>query len=77
MLLKFTMNENRQDALRGRRGLVGTKLGLDKYLMPVQQTRKLDLWSLVKEAKAAGKRAFWHAIELFVDDTQICSPSFV
>ncbi len=36
VLLKFTMNEDRQAALRGRKGLAGTKLGLDEYLMPTQ-----------------------------------------
>ncbi len=30
LLLKFTTNENHQAALRRRKGLMGTKLGLDK-----------------------------------------------
>ncbi len=34
VLLKFATSENRQVALRGCKGLVGTKLGLDKDLMP-------------------------------------------
>jgi hypothetical protein len=34
MLLKFSMSEDRQAALRGRKGLAGTKLGLDEDLMP-------------------------------------------
>jgi hypothetical protein len=32
MLFKFATNEDRQGALRGRKGLVGTKLGLDENL---------------------------------------------
>jgi hypothetical protein len=35
------------------------------------------MWLLFKEAKAAGKHAFWRAIELFVNGTQICPPSFM
>jgi hypothetical protein len=57
MLLKFTTNEDRQAMLRGCKGLAGTKLGLDEDLTPVQQARKLELWPLFKEAKAAGKHA--------------------
>ncbi len=77
LLLKFTMNENRQVALRGHKGLAGTKLGLDEDFMPTQQACKSNLWSLFKKAKAASKRAFWHATKLFVNDTQICPPSFI
>ncbi len=40
------------------KGLVGTKLGLDEDLTPTQQARKSKMWSLFKEAKATGKRAF-------------------
>jgi hypothetical protein len=36
VLFKFTMSEDRQVALQGRKGLVGTKLGLDKDLTPTQ-----------------------------------------
>jgi hypothetical protein len=35
MLLKFAINEDHQGALRGRKGLAGTKLGLGKDLTPV------------------------------------------
>jgi hypothetical protein len=58
VLFKFATNEDRQAALWGRKGLTGTKLGLDEDLTPAQQARKLELWSLFKEAKAAGKFAF-------------------
>ncbi len=68
---------SRQAALRGCKGLVGTKLGLDEDLMPTQQARKLKLWPLFKEAKETGKCAFWCAAEFFVDDTQICLPSSI
>jgi hypothetical protein len=34
VLLKFVSNKDRQAALRGRKGLVGTELGLDEDLMP-------------------------------------------
>ncbi len=34
MLLKFTINEDRQVALQGRKGLVGTKLALDEDFTP-------------------------------------------
>ncbi|CAK9221707.1 unnamed protein product [Sphagnum troendelagicum] len=77
VLFKFAMSEDRQAALRGRKGLVGTRLGLDEDLMPTQQVRKSELWPLFKEAKVANKRAFWRAAELFVDDTQICPPSSI
>jgi hypothetical protein len=45
--------------------------------MPTQQAQKLKLWPLFKEAKETGKRAFWCAVEFFVDDIQICPPSSV
>jgi tellurite resistance-related uncharacterized protein len=44
-------------------------LGLDEDLTPTQQARKSKLWLLFKEAKAVSKPTFWHAVELFVDDT--------
>ncbi len=75
VLLKFATSEDRQATLWGRKGLAGTKLGLDENLMPTQQARKSELWPLFKEAKAVGKRTFWRAAELFVDDIQICPPS--
>jgi hypothetical protein len=71
------MSKNRQVVLQGHKGLARTKLGLDEDLMPTQQARKLNLWPLFKKAKAASKRAFWHAIKLFVNGTQICPPSFI
>ncbi|CAK9234172.1 unnamed protein product [Sphagnum troendelagicum] len=36
VLLKFAMREDCQAALRGRKGLAGTKLGLDEDLTPTQ-----------------------------------------
>ncbi len=75
MLLNFTTSEDRQAVLWGRKGLAGTKLGLDKNFTPTQQARKSELWPLFKEAKATGKHAFWRATELFVNGIQICSPS--
>jgi hypothetical protein len=77
VLLKFVTSEDRQAALRGRKGLTGTKLGLNEHLTPAQQARKSELWPLFKEAKAASKRAFWHAAELFINGTRICPPSFI
>jgi len=77
MLLKFATNKDRQATLRGHKGLTGTKLGLDENLTPTQQVCKSKLWPLFKEAKAAGKRAFLCAVELFVNDTQICLPSSI
>ncbi len=43
-------------------------MGLDEDLTFAQQARKLDLWPLFKEAKATGKRAFWRAVEFFIND---------
>jgi hypothetical protein len=40
----FMTNENRQATLRGRKGLAGTKLGLDENLTPAQQARKSKMW---------------------------------
>jgi len=77
VLLKFVTREDRQATLWGRKGLTGTKLGLNENLTPTQQGRKSELWPLFKEAKATGKRAFWHTTELFVDGTQICPPSCI
>jgi len=71
------MSEDRQATLRRRKGLPGTELSLDENLMPTLQARKSEMWPLFKEAKAASKRAFWHAPELFVDSTQICPPSSI
>ncbi len=70
ILFKFIMNKDHQTKLQGCKGL-------DKDLMLMQQTRKSELWSLFKEAKAVGKRAFWRTAELFINDTQICSPSSI
>jgi hypothetical protein len=58
VLLKFTMNEDRQATLRERKGLAGSKLGLDEDLTPVQQAHKSKMWPLFKKAKAVGKCAF-------------------
>jgi hypothetical protein len=77
VLLKFATSKDRQAALQGRKGLAGTKLGLDNDLTFAQQARKSELWPLFKEAKVAGKHAFWCATELFINDTQICPPSSI
>jgi hypothetical protein len=58
VLFNFATNEGHQAALRGRKGLVGTKLGLDEVLTLAQQARKSKLWPLFKEAKVIGKHAF-------------------
>jgi hypothetical protein len=58
MLLKLATSENHQATLRRRKGLVGTKMGLNEDFMPTQQAHKSKLWPLFKEAKVAGKRAF-------------------
>jgi hypothetical protein len=50
-------------------------LGLDENLTPTQQARKSELWPLFKEAKMAGKCAFWRVAKLFVNGVQICPPS--
>jgi hypothetical protein len=63
--------------LRRRKGLAGTKLGLDEVLTLAQQARKLELWPLFNEAKATCKRAFWRLAKLFVDGIYICSPSSI
>ncbi len=74
LLLKFTTNKDRQAALRGRKGLTGTKQGLDKDFTPAQQARKSELWSLFK---AASKCTFWRAAKLFINNTRICPPSSI
>jgi hypothetical protein len=51
VLLKFMMSKDYQVVLRACKGLVGTKLGLDKDLTPAQQARKQELWPLYKEAE--------------------------
>jgi hypothetical protein len=58
MLLKFATNEDRQAALQGHKGIVGTKLALDKDFMLAQQVHESELWPLFKEAKVASKHAF-------------------
>jgi hypothetical protein len=77
MLLKFAMSEDCQAALQGRKGLAGTKLSLDEDLTPAQQARKSELWLLFKEAKAAGKCAFWCVAKLFINGIRICPPSSI
>jgi hypothetical protein len=77
MLFNFVTNKDLSVVLRGHKGLVGTKLGLDEDLTPIQQVHKSKLWLLFKEAKVGSKRAFWHTTELFVDDTQICPSSSI
>jgi hypothetical protein len=68
VLLKFATSEDCQATLGGHKGLTGTKLGMDEDLTPTQQVCKSELWSLFKEAKAANKRAFWRAAELFINN---------
>jgi hypothetical protein len=58
VLLKFATSEDCHAALRRRKGLAGTTLGLDEDLTPTQQARKLELWPLFKKAKVTSKRAF-------------------
>jgi hypothetical protein len=77
MLFKFATSEDRQAILQGLKGLAGTKLGLDEDLTPSQQAHKSKMWPLFKEAKVTGKQAFWHTAKLFINNTQICPPSFV
>jgi hypothetical protein len=48
VLLKFTMSEDRQATLRGRKGLAGTKLGLDDDLIPVQQACRVGVMAVVQ-----------------------------
>jgi hypothetical protein len=48
---------------------------MDEDLTLAQQAHKSELWPLFKEAKATCKRAFWHAVKLFINDIQICLPS--
>jgi hypothetical protein len=40
---QHTPGEDRQAALRGCKGLAGTKLGLDENLTPTQQVRKSEI----------------------------------
>jgi hypothetical protein len=77
VLFKSATNEDRQAALRGRKGLVGTTLGRDEDLTPTQQACKSEMWPLFKEAKAAGKCAFWRMVEFFINNIQICLPSSI
>jgi hypothetical protein len=49
----------------------------DENFTPAQQACKSEMWSLFKEAKAAGKRAFWHIAKLFINDTHINMPSSI
>jgi hypothetical protein len=77
VLFKFAMNEDRQAGLWRRKGLMGTKLGLDEDLTLTQQACKSELWLLFKEAKVTCKHAFWRATKLFINDTQICLPSSI
>jgi hypothetical protein len=77
VMFMFVTSKYHQVVLQGRKGLVGTKLGLDEDLTPAQHACKSELWPLFKKAKAVGKCAFWRAAKLFVDGIQICSPSSV
>jgi hypothetical protein len=71
-------NERRPPSYASRaQGLGKDQVGLNEDFMPTQQARKSELWPLFKEAKAASKRAFWRAIELFVIGTQIYLPSSI
>jgi hypothetical protein len=74
MLVKFATSKDRQATLWGRKDLGGTKLGLDEDLTPTQQVHKSELWPLFKEAKMAGKRAFWHATELLSTTFKFARP---
>ncbi len=73
VLFKFITSKDYQVVL----WVAGTKLGLDEDFTPTQQARGSELRPLFKEAKAAGKHAFWCATELFVYGIQIFPPSTI
>jgi hypothetical protein len=50
---------------------------MDEDFALAHQAHTLEMWPLFKEVNMAGKRAFRRAIELFVKNSQICTPSFV
>jgi hypothetical protein len=77
VLLNFATSEDRQATFRGRKGLAGTKLGLDKDLTLTQQAHKSKLWPLFKEAKVASKCAKRRTTKLFINGIQICPPSSI
>jgi hypothetical protein len=58
-------------------GLSGDQVGPRRGLHARTTTHKSKLCLMFKEAKAAGKRAFWPIVELSVDDIQICPPSSI
>ncbi len=61
--------------LRARKGLQGTQIGLDEDLTPTQQAQKQTAWATFKEAKAAGKRVYWHGADLYINHKVVNSPT--
>ncbi len=70
ILLEFASPADRLQVLKARRQLQGTKYGLQEDMTPLQQARKRAAWPVFKEAKAAGKKAYWRADKLFVEGVE-------
>lgn len=71
VLIEFATAEDRLTVLKARRKLQGTRWGLEEDLTPLQQSKKRAAWPAFKEAKAAGKKAYWRAEKLFINDREV------
>ncbi len=60
--------------LRARKGLQGTRIGLDEDLTPAQQAQKRTAWATFKEAKEVGERVYWPGADLYINHKVVNSP---
>ncbi len=70
VLLEFASPADRLQVLKARRLLAGTKYGLEEDMTPWQLAQKRAAWSTFKNAKTAGKKAYWRAEKLFINGVE-------
>jgi ABC-type histidine transport system ATPase subunit len=55
VMFKFATSKDCHVTLRGRKGMVGTKLGLDENFMPVQQSAQVGDVAAIQGSQSSGQ----------------------
>jgi hypothetical protein len=76
MLFKFATNEDRQGALRRRKGVVGTKLGLDENLT-LRAGMQIGVLVVIQRGQGGKQVHLLARNQAFINGTQICPPSSI
>jgi hypothetical protein len=75
VIITLALVHDKLTVLHARKGLQGTRLGLNEDLTPAEQAQKRAAWATFKEAKEAGKRVYWHGANLYINHKVINSPT--